>query len=196
MGRVFLETERLVLREFDPADVEAIFVLNNDSEVMYHINGGVPAARAEIEDELMPRYLGYYGRFGGLGKWAAIEKETDRFVGVFMFHPTDDGPPDEVELGYRFHRFAWGEGYATEGSFALLRKGFTEFGVRRVFAQAMTVNRGSWRVMEKVGLRYVRTFFQDWPGGPIEGSEQGDVEYALTRDEWLAGQPQGRACEA
>lgn len=50
----------------------------------------------------------------------------------------------------------------------------------------MTVNTGSRRVMEKAGLRYVRTFFTTWPEGPVEGSEHGDVEYALTRDEWLA----------
>jgi RimJ/RimL family protein N-acetyltransferase len=47
----------------------------------------------------------------------------------------------------------------------------------------MAVNLGSRRVMEKAGLRFVRTFFQEWPDD-IEGAEQGDVEYALTREEW------------
>lgn len=186
MGQVLLETERLVLREFGPDDVDVVFELNSDAEVMRYIDGGIPVTRAEIEEQVLPRYLSYYERYGGLGKWAAIEKTTGRFVGIFMLHPTESGPPEDPELGYRFHRFAWGKGYATEGSFALLRKAFTDFGVQRVFAQAMTVNRGSWRVMEKVGLRYVRTFFHDWPGGPIDGAERGDVEYAATREEWLA----------
>ncbi|WP_010310823.1 GNAT family N-acetyltransferase [Saccharopolyspora spinosa] len=135
---------------------------------------------------MLPRYLAYYERHGGLGKWAAVEKATGRFVGVFKLHPTESGPPEDLELGYRFHRAAWGKGYAAESSFALLRKAFTEFGVQRVFAQAMTVNRGSWRVMEKAGQRYVQAFFRDWPGGPIEGAERGDVEYAATREERLA----------
>jgi RimJ/RimL family protein N-acetyltransferase len=186
MARVFLESERLVLREFEPGDADAMFSLNNDAEVMRFINGGVPAIRAQIEDELIPGYLAAYQRFGGLGRLAVIEKATDRFVGVFKFQPDDDGPPGEVELGYRMHRFAWGKGYATEGSLSLIRKGFTELGLRRIWAQTMTVNRGSQRVMQKAGLRFVRTFFKEWPEGPIEGDEHGDVEYALTRDEWLA----------
>ena len=90
---------------------------------------------------------------------------------------------------------AWGHGYATEGSRALVRKAFTELGARRVYATTMVVNFGSWRVMEKAGLRRVRLFHQPWPDR-IEGEEHGDVEYALTRDEWLADQraePEGAA---
>lgn len=53
--------------------------------------------------------------------------------------------------------------------------------VQRVWAQTMTVNTGSRRVMEHCGLQYVRTFLDDWPDGPIDGSELGDVEYEVTR---------------
>ena len=77
-------------------------------------------------------------------------------------------------------RSAWGKGYATEGSRALIRKGFVELRVRRVVAETMAVNAASRRVMEKAGLTHVRTFHQEWPDC-IEGEEQGDVEYALTK---------------
>ena len=87
---------------------------------------------------------------------------------------------DEPELGYRLRRSAWGKGYATEGSRALIRKGFTELGVRRVVAETMAVNTASRRVMEKAGLTLVRTFHQEWPDR-IPGDEHGDVEYALTQ---------------
>ena len=93
------------------------------------------------------------------------------------------GDPDEVELGYRLRRSAWGKGYATEGSRALIHKGFTELGVRRVVARTMAVNTASRRVMEKAGLMHVRTFYPERPD-PIEGSEQGEVEYALTEADW------------
>ena len=53
------------------------------------------------------------------------------------------------ELGYRLRKSAWGKGYATEGSRALIRKGFTEYGVQRVVAAAMAVNQASRRVMGK-----------------------------------------------
>src|SRR5689334_9438514 len=72
---------------------------------------------------------------------------------------------------------------AAEGSSSLIRKGFTELGVQRVYAETMAVNTASRRVMEKAGLRYVRTFHADWPDR-IPGDEHGDVEYALTRDQW------------
>lgn len=88
-----------------------------------------------------------------------------------------------VELGYRLNKAAWGSGYATEGSRALIHMGFTDLGVERVTANTMTVNTGSRRVMEKSGLSFLRTFTGDWPE-PIEGSEHGEVEYELTRTTW------------
>ncbi|HEX4816952.1 MAG TPA: GNAT family N-acetyltransferase, partial [Nonomuraea sp.] len=97
--------------------------------------------------------------------------------------PAAGGPADEPELGYRLHRRAWGKGYATEGSRALIDKAFGELGARRVFAQTMAVNLRSRRVMEKCGLRHVRTFFADWPE-VIDGSEHGEVEYELLRADW------------
>jgi RimJ/RimL family protein N-acetyltransferase len=54
----------------------------------------------------------------------------------------------------------------------------------------MTVNTGSRRVMEKAGLRYVRTFFMAWPES-IPGDEHGDVEYALAREAWERQQANG-----
>lgn len=55
--------------------------------------------------------------------------------------------------------------------------------MKRVFAETMAVHTASRRVMEKAGLRYLRTFHADWPD-KIPGDELGDVEYALTLDEW------------
>jgi RimJ/RimL family protein N-acetyltransferase len=181
--QIFLETERLTLRQFTEDDVDNLVELDSDPDVMHFINGGRPTPRSEIESDVLPAFLRYYERFAGYGFWAAIEKSSGRFVGWFHFRPAKDAPPGEVELGYRLVRPAWGKGYATEGSRALIDKGFAELGVRRVVAFTMTVNVGSRRVMEKAGLRLVRTFHQPWPDH-IEGDEEGDVEYALLRSEW------------
>ena len=181
--QVYLETARLILRQFIEADGDNLFDLNNDPAVMRFLNGGKPASRDVIQNETLPRYLSYYERYAALGVWATIEKSTGEFVGWFSFKPKTEGRLDEVELGYRLRQPAWGKGYATEGARALIRKGFTELGVRRVVAETMTVNLGSRRVMEKAGLKYVRTFFQDWPE-VIEGGEHGDVEYALEKADW------------
>src|SRR5207302_2940782 len=133
--------------------------------------------------ELLPAFLRHYERGERYGFWAAIEKSTGAFVGWFHFRHLAGAGPDDAELGYRLRRAAWGRGYGTEGARALVRKGFAELGVRRVVAHTMTVNAASRRVMEKAGLTYLHTFFQEWPE-TIEGGEQGDVEYALTREQW------------
>ena len=181
--RVFLETERLLLRRFTESDVANLHDLDGDPEVMRFINGGKPVSRDVIREETLPRFLRAYERFEGFGVWATIERSTGEFVGWFEFYPSKDAGPEEVELGYRLRRSAWGKGYATEGSRALIRKGFTELGVQRVVAETMAVNTASRRVMEKSGLTYVRTFHQEWPER-IEGDEYGDVEYALTKADW------------
>jgi RimJ/RimL family protein N-acetyltransferase/ketosteroid isomerase-like protein len=181
--QIFLETERLVLRRFTADDVDNLVELDGDPEVMQFITGGRPTPREEIENEFLPAFLGYYERFAGYGFWAAVEKSSGRFLGWFHFRPPPGAEDDEVELGYRLHKSAWGQGYATEGSRALIEKGFAEHGVRRVVASTMVVNVGSRRVMEKSGLKLVRTFHQPWPDY-IEGEEKGDVEYALIRSEW------------
>ncbi|MBF8194209.1 GNAT family N-acetyltransferase [Nonomuraea sp. K274] len=175
---IYLETDRLILRRFTESDADDLFALHNDPEVMRYLNGGKPTPRDTITGETLPRFIA-----GGF--FAAIEKSSGAFLGWFHLRPGRDGPADEPELGYRLHRPAWGKGYATEGSLALIGKAFGEMGARRVYARTMSVNAGSRRVMEKCGLRFVRTFFEDWPD-LIDGSDQGEVEYELLRSEWAA----------
>jgi RimJ/RimL family protein N-acetyltransferase len=183
---VFLEAERLVLRRFTEEDVELLVDLDGDPEVMQFITGGRTTPRREVETEILPAFLEYYERDPRFGFWAAVERSSGEFLGWFHFRPESEDAPDQVELGYRLRRSVWGKGYATEGSRALIEKGFVELGVERAYATTMVVNVASRRVLEKSGLRYVRTFHQPWPY-PIEGDEHGDVEYALLRSEWEAG---------
>jgi RimJ/RimL family protein N-acetyltransferase len=182
---VFLETERVLLRRFTEADVDNLFDLDSDPDVMRYLTNGKPTPRDVIQNETLPRFLHYYERFGGFGFWAAIDKSTGEFLGWFHFRSLEGASPDEPELGYRLRESAWGKGLGTEVSRALIRKGFTELGVRRVVASTDRVNYASRRVMEKAGMRHVRTFRFDepWPGLP-EGPEQEGVEYALTKADW------------
>jgi RimJ/RimL family protein N-acetyltransferase len=179
---IYLRTERLTSRRFTEQDVDNLFDLNSDPEVMRFINGGKPMPREKIRDEIISFHLAVYQRSGQFGTWAAQATPTGEFLGWFHFRP---GPGEGMELGYRLRRAVWNKGYATEGSRALIRKGFTELDVQRVFAHTMAVNTASRRVMEKSGLLLVRTFAYEGPD-IIEGAEHGDVEYALTKAEWEA----------
>lgn len=184
---VVLETERLVLRRFTQADADLLLELDSDPEVMHFITGGRTSSRQEIEAEVLPGWLTYYERYAGYGFFAAHQRDPDgtagAFVGWFHLRPDTDAPQDEPELGYRLHRWAWGRGYATEGSVALIDLAFTELGASRVVAETMVVHTASRAVMERAGMRLERTFHADWPDR-IPGDEHGDVEYAITREEW------------
>jgi RimJ/RimL family protein N-acetyltransferase len=191
--QIFLETERLVLRTFVEADLDNLCELDGDPAVMHFLTGGAPTPREVIRDQILPSFLRSYERHSGFGVWAAIEKASGDFIGWFSFRPPDGAPPGVVALGYRLRCSAWGRGYATEAARALIRNGFTELGVQRVYATTYQDNLASRRVMEKAGLTLVRTYrmtladlqatdtyhttTQDlWDGD--------DVEYALEKASW------------
>jgi RimJ/RimL family protein N-acetyltransferase len=195
--QVHLETERLLLRRFTAADVDNLWELDSDPAVMRYLTGGTPTPRDVITQEILPRFLRSYERRDGCGVWAAIEKSSGAFLGWFSFRSREGTSPDEVELGYRLRRAAWGKGHATEGARALIRTGFKELGVRRVVAATYEDNIASRRVMEKAGLRLVRAFRMTPEElaavGTIQVSPQTtsadlwegeDVEYCLEKADW------------
>lgn len=149
---MWCETDRLVLRRITADDVDAIVALHTDPAVMRFL--GPPTETADgIRDRWLPRAERLHEQGGGY--FAAIERATGGFLGWFLLRPLGH---DEAELGYRLHVAAWGRGFATEGSRAIVGKVFRESGVQRVVATTMTVNAGSRRVLEKAGLRFVRTY--------------------------------------
>ncbi len=164
---IFLETKRLILRQFTAEDRDFLWNLDNDPRVMKYINGGHPTPKAVIQTQTLPRFMEYYSRYPNFGVWAVVEKETEAMVGWVHFFPAVDHPfavalnlvqPDEIALGYRLIYQSWGKGYATEACQILLNKGFLELEVKRVIAWALVANQGSIRVMEKLGLTLEKQF--------------------------------------
>lgn len=181
----YLETERLALRHFAPDDADLLIELDSDPAVMRYLTGGDPTAPEVIRERHLPNILAGYEKWRGeLGLFAAQEKDGGAFIGWFILRPEPEGPLDEVELGYRLRQAAWGKGYATEGSRALLGKAFTELGVRMVWAETMTVNHGSRNIMEKLGMSLADTIPTPPDMEEIEGSEHGDVRYEITKEQW------------
>jgi RimJ/RimL family protein N-acetyltransferase len=167
----------VLLRPFTPADLDDLAALHGDPDVMRYIDEPVP--RAVLERDTLPAVLREYAQLpAGLGVFAATV--GDAFVGQGSLRPvTSRGlDPDGLELGYRIVRAHWGHGHATEIARTLVRCAFDELGASRVVATTMAVNTGSRRVLERAGLRYVRTFHLDWADS-LPGAEHGEVEYAL-----------------
>jgi [ribosomal protein S5]-alanine N-acetyltransferase len=191
--KVFLETERLILRFFTPEDAENLFKLDSDPNVMRFINGGNPTEYNIIKEQVLPRFLGYYQKYDRFGFWATIEKSSNEFIGWFHFYPAIEhrcanelqiANSNEIALGYRLCQSTWGKGYATEASKVLIDKGFMEWEVQRVVAWALTVNKASTRVMEKVGLKWEKEFvFTETQLPNLQPSERKIAFYGLTQNQ-------------
>jgi RimJ/RimL family protein N-acetyltransferase len=160
--KIFLETERLILRYFTANDGSLLLELDSDLAVMRYINGGIPSNLADIETRLA-QILDYYENYQNFGFWATHEKATGEFIGWFHFYPAITSSfgvaanlvrEGEIALGYRLRQSSWGKGYGTEGGRSLRDRGFNEWGVERIIAWALQANQASIRVMEKLGLKF------------------------------------------
>jgi len=172
-------TDRLTLRPFTAADLPLLTALHTDPQVMRYLGNGHPMTADQIAADLADS-MAATDRPPGCGRWAA--EVNGRFVGRFGLWARDDRP-DERSIGYRLCSDAQGHGYATEGARWLIRRAFADPAVHRVYAETMAVNVGSRAVMQRAGLRWVRTFHLEWDE-PIPGAEQGEVEYAIDRVDW------------
>jgi ribosomal-protein-alanine N-acetyltransferase len=96
----------------------------------------------------------------GYAVWAVDENATGTFIGQCGLRPAatmDPSAGSEIDLSYHLTRASWDKGYATEAVVAVLGHGLGPVGLDRVMAVALPENIGSWRVMEKAGMRYEGT---------------------------------------
>ncbi len=191
MLQATLLTERILLVPLADGHLEHEVELDSDPMVMRYLGDGRARTRAEVE-MLHRRRLTVARLVPGLGFWAGLV--DGRFVGWWILQPPerdDQGPvAGQAELGYRLLRRHWRQGLASEGARELIRHGFEELGLERIFAETMTVNTASRATMASVGMRHARTFHLNWDR-PIPGSELGEVEYEITQEQWLASRRAG-----
>jgi RimJ/RimL family protein N-acetyltransferase len=72
---IFLKTERLMLRSFTEDDVDNLYELNGDRDVMWFLTGGEPTPCEEVRDRIIPFFLSFYERSDGRGFWAAEARD-------------------------------------------------------------------------------------------------------------------------
>lgn len=179
-----LETQRLLLREWQDGDRDAFAAMNVDPRVMEFF----PHTLTRVEsDELVDRMIRLTNEEGF--SFAAIERKTDgAFVGMagiarvnfeVAFCPT-------VEIGWRLPVASWGHGYASEAARAWLRYGFVDLELPEIVSFTAATNRRSQAVMQRIGMRRdaVRDFAH--PALPDGHPLRPHVLYTLTRDEWLS----------
>ena len=152
-GKRILETERLLLREFDEGDVEPFYALGSDPAITRYTGdpGSGLASVTHALEILRAHPLGDYHKYG-FGRWACVHKVSGDVIGFAGLKYLDD--LREVDIGYRLLPAYWGLGLATEASRAALDYGFTRLGLSRVIGLVDLDNRASVRVLEKLGLAF------------------------------------------
>jgi RimJ/RimL family protein N-acetyltransferase len=179
MSRPHLRTPRLELRPLQADDSDLLVELDGDPDVMEFLRGRGTEPEEVVEVWMPQRTDPAHDRLG-LGYWSAFEDGD--FVGWFCLTPTGE---TGAELGYRLRKRAWGRGLASEGAVALLVHGFGTVGLDRIWAETMAVNLRSRAVLERLGLRHVRTDIRHWDE-PLPGADLGEVVYELTAAEFAA----------
>ena len=149
---IYLETERLILREIVPEDVEAFFAMDSNPEVVKYV-GIQPLTDISQSAEMIKSIRNQYTE-NGIGRWAVIRKEDGKLVGWsgLKLIKEINNHQNIHDLGYRFTPEYWGKGYATEGAKAVLDYGFNQISLPEIVSFTVPMNLRSIRVMEKIGM--------------------------------------------
>lgn len=153
--QIVLETKRLMLKPISTSDIDDIFTLRSDPDVMKYIDDGSIWTREIVENWVkFGLGSGYYEKYG-LDFFSVFEKETGKFVGqAGLFHVRFDVKSPDIELAYRLHKKYWYQGYATELAKALIEYGFNKLSLPEIIVMVRSENERSRRVLEKAGMYY------------------------------------------
>ncbi len=165
-------SNRLSYALMGPADAELLYQLDQDEAVMQYINGGKKTSRQDILDVFLPRMAQYTDATQGWGLWKVTVTASNQFIGWILVRPMDyfSAQPqyDNLELGWRFMRNSWGQGYATEAAKQIKNSLAEQVGIKRFAAIAMPGNAASIAIMKKLGMRYIKTDIYRDPLGDDE----------------------------
>ena len=170
-----IETKRLLLREMQVQDAEEFYSLNADQDVLKYTGDTAFESIAEAI-EFLTKYPSISYNKDGFGRWTCIDKHTNQVLGWCGLRLQETG---EVDLGYRFHKRFWGQGFATEASIACLNYGFDVLKLETIIARSAKDNIASWKVMEKLGMTLRNEEFCHHQAGFV---------YQITKNQWLERQ--------
>jgi [ribosomal protein S5]-alanine N-acetyltransferase len=143
------ESERFIYREHTEVDAGNFYALNSDPLVIQY-TGDKAFQDERAAAEFLRTYTHY--REYGFGRWATIEKASGQYVGWcgLKYSPS----LKEHDLGYRFFRKYWGQGFATEAAARCLDVGFDKFQLQEIVGRCRKENQASIRVLQKIGMEF------------------------------------------
>ena len=151
-----IETARLRLRRFTLDDLDALYLIFRDPDVMRFLGTGEAVTREASEPHLI-NYIERYWEEHRFGRWALVCKDRNELIGQCGLRIRDDKP----ELVYLLAKRYWGMGLATEAARACLRYGFEELKLEQIIAVTRPGNVGSRRVLERIGMKHEKDVWVD-----------------------------------
>lgn len=144
-----LITSRFILRELEPRDARALYVILSTEEVMRYY--GSDPLLAVYEAKNVIAYFKDQFQQGKAIRWAICDRETNELVGTIGFH---NWTPQyfRAEIGFEVAPNHWRRGVAHEAASAVIRHGFDEFKFHRISALVAPENEGSNRLVQKLGF--------------------------------------------
>ena len=146
------ETERLLHRKFTTDDLDRLIEMRVNADVMKYL-GGKKMQNPEALKDRLDFYISCYEQ--SIGMHAVIWKENDKMIGWSGLQPL--GGTKEIEVGYGMIKEFWGKGIGFETGLFWMKYGFETVGLERIVAVADKANIGSWKIMEKLGMKYEKT---------------------------------------
>lgn len=161
-----LETNRLLLREFEITDAQNFYELNLNPNVIKYTGN---SAFKDIDEAktFLENYSDY--QKNSFGRWTVINKSTQEFLGWCGLKYDEN--LDETDIGFRFFEHFWNQGFATESAKACIGYGLEKLNLKTIVGRAMKENMASIKVLKKIGLQYERDFNFDGQKGVIYSIE-------------------------
>ncbi|MBQ4575672.1 MAG: GNAT family N-acetyltransferase [Clostridia bacterium] len=183
MDFIKLESERLWFREYRMEDFYVFYdMLSNIENIKYR------SSEPKNEDDVHG-YIEWGINCANQKpcinyRYAVVLKDTGETIGSCELAFTDKDP---AELAWELHRYYWKQGYGTEIGQTLLRLGFDILGLRRIIADCNTLNIGSYKIMEKIGMRREAHYIKYCRGNSALNYEWCDKYlYAILQEEYFA----------
>ena len=173
-----IHATRVSLREITAADLDALYLIFSDPEVMRYWSTPPLASKAAAHDLLTEIQAGYKHRFL---KWGIAFRSNDALLGTCTLFNLDI-THRRAEIGYALGRQYWRMGYAHEALQALLRHAFDELNLHRIEADVDPRNSASIRTLERLGFQREGYLRERWQVG---GEIQDALFYGLLRPEWI-----------
>lgn len=169
-----IETRRLILREYTPEDLPAIYEILSDPETMQHY----PAPYDEAHTKRWVDWNLHNYREHGFGAWAMILKETGAFIGDCGLTPQKIDGEILPEIGYHIHKRYWRQGYGSEAARAVRDWAFRQLDYDRLYSYMAHTNVASYKTAAAAGMKKIKEY-----ADPVN---ELTYVYAISREEWEA----------